>query len=78
MIVHHAYEETDGEYLRIINHSVDKTIEFFIAGSRGMETRYKGCSGFPLIKTMPAVYYRHAPVYYLLFPDRKYTQNVQG
>jgi hypothetical protein len=27
---------------------------------------------------MPAVYYRHAPVYYLLFPDRKYTQNVQG
>ncbi|MDR0658204.1 MAG: hypothetical protein LBG18_04630 [Mediterranea sp.] len=78
LVIHHSYEETDGEYLRIFNHSTDKTLEYFIAGSREMETEFTGCSGFPLIKTMPAVYYKHAPIYYLLFPDKKYTQNVQG
>lgn len=80
LIVKHSYGETDSEYLRIINHSADKTIEYFIAGSREMETsdKDKGCNGLPLIKTMPAVYYKHAPIYYLLFPNKKYTQNVQG
>jgi hypothetical protein len=80
LVIQHSYGETDSEYLRIINHSANKTIEFFIAGSRDMETSDKdrGCNGLPLIKTMPAVYYRHAPIYYLLFPDKKYTQNVQG
>jgi hypothetical protein len=27
---------------------------------------------------MPTIYYKHAPVYYLLFPERKYMQNLQG
>jgi hypothetical protein len=78
LVVHHSYEETDGEYLRIVNHSTDKIVEFFIAGTREMETEGKGCRGIPVIKTMPAVYYKHAPIYYLLFPDKKYKQNVQG
>lgn len=79
LVIQHSYGKTSGEYLRIINHSTDKTIEFFIAGSRDMETETeKGYSGFPEIKTMPAVYYRHAPIYYLLYPEKKYTQNVQG
>src|SRR5574344_154661 len=80
LVIQHSYGEADSEYLRIINHSTDKTIEYFIAGSREMETsdKDKGCNGLPLIKTMPAVYYKHAPIYYLLFPNKKYTQNVQG
>ncbi|MDR0746129.1 MAG: hypothetical protein LBF17_06520, partial [Mediterranea sp.] len=78
LILRHQYEETGAEYLRIINHSTDKSIEFFIAGAQEMKTNGSGCNGWGVIDVMPTIYYKHAPVYYLLFPERKYTQNLQG
>jgi hypothetical protein len=43
-----------------------------------MKTNGSGCNGLGVFDVMPTIYYKHAPVYYLLFPERKYTQNLQG
>jgi len=57
------FEEGGAEYLRIINHSPDKTIEFFFAGAHEGEVRGS--------RNLPDVRYKNAPIYYLLYPERK-------
>jgi len=63
------FEEGGAEYLRIINHSPDKQVEIFV-------------SGVPVIShndrdtLIPAIRYRNAPVYFLLYPERKPANNV--
>jgi len=65
------FEEGGAEYLKIINHSPDKQVEFFI-------------SGVPVISyspnysdiLIPAIRYRNASVYFLLYPERKPAHNV--
>lgn len=78
LILQHQYEKPGAEYFRIINHSTDKPIEFFIAGTQKMKTEDSGCNGLGVINVMPTIYYKHAPIYYLLCPENKYTQNLQG
>jgi len=63
------FEEGGAEYLRIINHSQDKPVEFFFAGTQEGLTN----NGDLLI---PSVWYKNAPIYYLLFPNRKPYQNI--
>jgi len=63
------------EYLRIINHSEDKTIEYFIAGSQDVQS-YKAECHLDFVKVLPNVCYKKAPVYYLLFPEKKHTGNL--
>lgn len=75
ILLKHQYGEAEAEYLYIINHSTDKSIEFFVAGSQDMKING---NGWEVIDVMPTVYYRHAPIYYLLFPKKKYTQNLLG
>lgn len=72
----HDYGSNGSEYLRIINHSDDKQIEFFIAGTQDMKTYKDGCRGLDAIETIPNVYYKNAPIYYLLFPEKKHTHNL--
>jgi len=63
------FEEGGAEYLRIINHSPDKEVEFFVAGTqtgKWPNNEYR----------IPSVRYKKAPVYFLLFPEYKYTENV--
>jgi hypothetical protein len=72
----HDYEEGGAEYLQIINHSSDKTIEFFFAGGQDMpDTLEAYKTMFPLTfehtYSLPSVRYKKAPVQYLLFPNRK-------
>ena len=67
------YKEGGAEYLRIINHSSDKPVEFFIAGAQTGEVITQGYSKAKLI---PSVHYKKAPVYFLLFPEYKYNENV--
>jgi hypothetical protein len=69
----HDYKEGGAEYLRIINHSPGKSVEFFIAGTETGELITKG---YPDTKVIPSVHYRKAPLYFLLFPEYKYTENV--
>lgn len=78
ILLKHQYGEGEAEYLHIINHSIDKSIEFFVAGSQDMKIKGNGCNGWGVIDIMPTVYYRHAPIYYLLFPQKKYAQNLLG
>jgi hypothetical protein len=59
----HNYDEGGAEYLRIINHSPDKPVEFFIAGAQPEPIN-------------PSVFYRDTSVYFLLFPERNYTDNT--
>jgi hypothetical protein len=66
-------EEGGAEYFCIVNHSTDKTIEFFLAGAQDVKEHD---SGMGLATILPCVYYRHAPVYYLLYPDKKYHQSL--
>ena len=54
------FEESGAEYLRIINHSTDKEIEYFIAGAEG---KFNGK------KTSPSIIYKNAHICYLLYPD---------
>jgi len=57
------FEEGGAEYLTIINHSPEHSVEFFITGAqsiRSVDNRY-----FP-----PNITYRDTPLYYLLFPER--------
>ena len=62
------YEEGGAEYLRIINHSPDKPIEFFLAGTHMGEEQFHSI--------VPQVCYNRTPVYFLLYPDKKYTENI--
>jgi hypothetical protein len=59
------FNKGGAEYLRIINHSPDKSVEFFIAGAppTGDPTL------FPSITPIPFVQYRRAPIYFLLYPE---------
>jgi hypothetical protein len=75
-ILLHDYEEQGAEYLRIINHSGDKTVEFFFAGGQDMpetieEYKTQIFRTFSNTFSLPSVRYKKAPVQYLLFPDRK-------
>ncbi|MDR3130235.1 MAG: hypothetical protein LBU18_01675 [Treponema sp.] len=71
----HDYNEGGAEYLRIINHSTDKIVEFFIAGGQDMPDTIEGSNiygeTFSGSYFLPSVKYKKAPVQYLLFPDRK-------
>ncbi|MDR0712111.1 MAG: hypothetical protein LBF67_07195 [Prevotellaceae bacterium] len=66
-----SYEEGGAEYFRIVNHSADKTIEFFLAGAQDVAH-----SGENHAEILPSVYYRHAPILFLLYPERKYHKNL--
>jgi hypothetical protein len=74
LVLKHDYEEGGAEYFRIINHSTDKPIEFFIAGTQDVVLNGDGSTNE--VQIIPSVYYRRAPVYYLLFPDKKYHKDV--
>ena len=63
------YEEGGAEFLRIINHSSDKPVEFFLAGAQMGKSRKSNT-------IVPWVCYKNAPVYFLLYPDKKYTENA--
>jgi hypothetical protein len=78
----HDYDEGGAEYLRIINHSEDKTVDFFIAGGQDMPDTVEGMEvtwNRSLLNTFfpPSVRYKKAPVQYLLFPDRKPNYNLK-
>ncbi|MDR1882650.1 MAG: hypothetical protein LBR26_07690 [Prevotella sp.] len=75
LILKHDYEEGGAEYFRIINHSTDKPIEFFIAGCQDIKTIPGTVDE---VEILPSIYYRKAPVYYLLFPDKKYRRNLKN
>jgi hypothetical protein len=71
------YGEGGADYFRIVNHSTDKTVEFFLAGAQDVkETDSKNENGVAEAKILPSVYYRNAPIYYLLYPDKKYHRNL--
>ena len=66
-IYHHYYlqrdfEEGGAEYLRIVNHSQDKTIEFFISDVLRLDLNNK--------LQQPGIMYDDVPVYFLLFPEK--------
>jgi hypothetical protein len=71
-----SYEEGGADYFRIVNHSTDKTVEFFLAGAQDVATSEE--NGKIYAEVLPSVLYRYAPIYYLLYPDKKYHQNVIG
>jgi hypothetical protein len=62
----HDYEEGGAEYFRIINHSADKEVEFFVAGAEDYEW-----------SILPSVRYQKAPIYYLLYPEHKCPYNFE-
>ena len=76
LLIHHDYTDKGAECFEIENLSKDKSIEFFVAGSQDMWPSKKEVNGMNKIIRMPAVVYRHAPIYYLLFPEKKYTKNL--
>jgi len=66
------FNKGGAEYLRIINHSVDKPIEFFLTGSmRPYDNRDKHDE----YVFLPSVRYKKAPIYFLLFPEHKLNKN---
>ena len=74
--IHHDYTEKGAEYLEIENLSDDKTIEFFVAGAQDLYEKelyksspYIGCN-------IPLVTYKYSPIYYLLFPEKKYDKDL--
>jgi hypothetical protein len=71
----HDYEEGGAEYLRIINHSTDKEVEFFVAGAEDDFTMIPS-EASEVRGAFPSVRYRKAPVYYLLCPEHKYPYNI--
>ncbi|GHT52454.1 hypothetical protein AGMMS49982_12730 [Bacteroidia bacterium] len=75
LMLKHDYGEGGAEYFRIINHSVDKPIEFFFAGTQDVVTEPSG-GIMELVVFLPGVYYKKAPIYYLLFPEKKYKHNL--
>ena len=76
LLIQHDYTDKGAECFEIENLSKDKSIEFFVAGSQDMWPSKKEENGMNTIIRMPAVVYRHAPIYYLLFPEKKYTKNL--
>ena len=62
------FTEGGAEYLRIINHSTDKKIEFFF-----IDTKPYSFNSLPVL---PDIWHKSAPVYYLLYPDRKPPRNI--
>ncbi|GHU96394.1 hypothetical protein FACS1894156_7410 [Bacteroidia bacterium] len=70
--IKHQYNEGGAEYFRIINHSTDKPIEYFIAGAQDIKVRPIGGE----VIVFPSVYFRNAPICYLLHPERKFAHNV--
>jgi hypothetical protein len=77
----HDYEEGGAEYVRIINHSADKEVEFFIAGAEDDFTFIPSLVpdygyGWEAWGAFPSVRYQRAPVYYLLYPEHKYSHNI--
>jgi hypothetical protein len=72
LVLRHSYEEGGAEYFRIVNHSPDKSVEFFLAGAQDIET----LDNDSFLAVIPSVYYRNAPILYLLFPERKYHKNL--
>ena len=52
------FEEGGAEYLRIINHSPVHDVEFFVSGHKGRSIA-------------PEIWYRNAPIYYLLYLEQK-------
>jgi len=60
------FEEGGAEYLRIINHSDDKNIEFFLGGPSF------STSGIPI----PIIWHKNAPIDFLLRPEEKPSGNV--
>jgi len=65
-----GFEEGDAEYLRIINHSQDKPVEFFIADV------LRPCRNGYLLH--PEIMYNKVPVYYLLFPEKNPSWNYDS
>jgi hypothetical protein len=68
----HDFGEGGAEYLRIINHSDDKPVEFFLAGSMRPDDNKPKDPGYLYL---PSVHYKRAPIYFLLFPEYKFTKN---
>ena len=62
------YEEGGADYLRIINHSQDKPVEFFLAGGNIQRPDDK--------IYLPNIWYKNAPLFFLLFPERKPSYNI--
>lgn len=71
------FDNGGAEYLRIINHSPDKTVEFFIAGAYTEEKdggRHVSPRTSPINEEyiyLPEVWYGNTPIYFLLYPERK-------
>lgn len=69
----HDYSEGGAEHFQIINHSSNKSVEYFVVGaqdlvlSKNSEERW--------IEILPSLFYKKAPLYYLLFPERKFGKN---
>lgn len=77
LVIKHDYYEKGAEYFEIENLSKDKSIEFFVAGSQDMKVSSATyCNGMNQIERIPYVLYKNAPIYYLLFPEKKYNKNV--
>jgi hypothetical protein len=79
--IRHDYGEGGAEYLRIINHSTDKTVEFFVAGGQDMPKTVAEYNAINILTfekpvSLPSVRYKKAPVQYLLFPNRKPKYNI--
>lgn len=73
LVLKHSYAEGGAEYFRIVNHSPDKPVEFFLAGAQDVKMQDNDPS---FVEVIPNVYYRNAPILYLLYPDRKYHKNL--
>jgi hypothetical protein len=63
------FGEGSAEYLRIINRSEAETVEFFLVPTF---TNFAP-GAFPQI---PSIWYRNAPIYFLLYPNRKPPFNI--
>ena len=59
------FEEGGAEYLRIINHSQDKSVEFFISDILRLKSDSELWS-----PSLPGIEYNNVPVYYLFFPEK--------
>jgi len=66
------FAEGGAEYFRVINHSPDKVVEFFLVDTF---TDLSGAFFFGAA-SIPNIWHRNAPVYFLLHPDRKPDRNI--
>jgi hypothetical protein len=65
------FAEGGAEYLRIINHSESKSVEFFLIDTDANTTDIIAYSDVPIIQ------FNRAPVYFLLHPERKPSKNAK-